>query len=133
MAKVSDLIPELQGRFPIRVDLDSLTKEDFERILTQPKNALTKQYRALLETEGLDVEFTEDALARIAEIAQLVNENRENIGARRLHSVVENLLDEVFFEADGSQEESKLVIDSDYVSEHLQKEETDNNMQKYIL
>lgn len=133
VAKVSDLIPELQGRFPIRVELDSLTKSDFERILTQPRNALTKQYRALLGTEGLDIEFTEDALARIAEIAQLVNENTENIGARRLHSVVENLLEEVFFETDGTQDGGKLVIDADYVSAHLQKEETEHNMQKYIL
>ncbi|MBD5560864.1 MAG: ATP-dependent protease ATPase subunit HslU [Clostridia bacterium] len=133
VAKVSDLIPELQGRFPIRVELDSLSKADFERILTQPKNALTKQYRALLSTEGLEIEFTEDALGRIAEIAQLVNENTENIGARRLHSVVENLLEEVFFEADGTQEQDRLVIDAEYVSRHLQKEETEHNMQKYIL
>lgn len=133
VAKVSDLIPELQGRFPIRVELDPLTKADFERILTQPKNALTKQYRALLGTEGLEVEFTEDALERIAEIAHLVNENTENIGARRLYSVVENLLEDAFFETDGTQEQNRLVIDAAYVSEHLQKEETANNMQKYIL
>ena len=133
VAKVSDLIPELQGRFPIRVELDSLTRKDFERILTQPKNAITKQYKALLETEGLTIEFTDDALARIAEIAQIVNENTENIGARRLHSVVENLLDEVFFETDGSQEDTHLVIDREYVNAHLKKEETENNMQKYIL
>lgn len=133
VAKVSDLIPELQGRFPIRVELDSLTKSDFERILAQPKNALTKQYRALLETEGMEIEFTEGALSRIAEIAQLVNENTENIGARRLHSVVENLLEDLFFETDGSQEQTQLTIDEEYVSEHLQKEETEHNMQKYIL
>lgn len=133
VAKVSDLIPELQGRFPIRVELDPLTRRDFERILTQPKNAITKQYRALLETEGLTIEFTEEALGRIAEIAQIVNENTENIGARRLHSVVENLLDEVFFETDGSQEAGTLVIDEEYVNTHLKKEETENNMQKYIL
>lgn len=133
VAKVSDLIPELQGRFPIRVELDSLTKKDFERILTQPKNAITKQYQALLETEGLTITFTEEALSQIAEIAQIVNENTENIGARRLHSIVENLLDDVFFETDGSQEMTQLVIDEAYVKEHLKKEETENNMQKYIL
>lgn len=133
VAKVSDLIPELQGRFPIRVELEPLTKKDFERILTQPKNALTKQYHALLGTEGLDIEFTEPALTKIAEIAQIVNESSENIGARRLHTILENLLEEVFYETDGSQPATKLVIDEEYVSEHLKKEEQSFNKQKYIL
>lgn len=132
LAKVSDLIPELQGRFPIRVELENLTSEDFEKILTQPKNALTKQYRSLLETEGVHIEFTTEALTRIAEIAQMVNESTENIGARRLHTIVENLLEDVFFEADGTQDYSSVLIDKDYVDKHL-NEERGQNMQKYVL
>lgn len=132
VAKVSDLIPELQGRFPIQVELESLTRADFEKILSQPKNALTKQYRALLETENVQVEFTEDALKKIAEIAQIVNESTENIGARRLHTIMENLLEDVFFEADGSQPYQEVLIDEDYVTNHLQ-EQREQNMQKFVL
>lgn len=132
VAKMSDLIPELQGRFPIHVELENLTREDFEKILTQPKNALTKQYHALLETEKVSVEFTEGALKKIAEIAQLVNESTENIGARRLHTILENLLEDVFFEADGTQEYHEVLVDEEYVTQHL-REEQGQNMQKYVL
>jgi ATP-dependent HslUV protease ATP-binding subunit HslU len=99
VSKPSDLIPELQGRFPIRVELEALGREDFVRILTEPKNALIKQYIALLSTEGLTVRFTDGAVGRIADFATLVNERTENIGARRLHTVMEKLLDEVSFNA----------------------------------
>lgn len=132
VSKITDLIPELQGRFPIRVELENLTHKDFEKILTQPKNALTKQYRALLETEGVKIEFTPEALKKIAEIAQIVNESTENIGARRLHTIVENLLEDVFYEADGTQDYSELLIDEEYVSAHL-REEHEQNMHKFIL
>lgn len=132
VSKMSDLIPELQGRFPIHVELENLTREDFEKILTQPKNALTKQYRALLETEGVHIEFTDEALRKIAEIAQLVNESTENIGARRLHTILENLLEDVFYEADGTQQYSDVLIDEAYVEQHL-REEQSQNMQKYVL
>ena len=97
--KPSDLIPELQGRFPIRVELDSLTKEDFVRILTEPTNALMKQYIEMLATEEVTIEFTEDAIAEIAEVAAMVNENTENIGARRLYTIMETLLEEISFDA----------------------------------
>src|SRR5690606_34495387 len=95
VSKPSDLIPELQGRFPIRVELDALTVEDFKRILTEPKNSLVKQYKALLETEGITIEFTDDAIQTIAEYADRVNRQTENIGARRLHTIMEKVLDEI--------------------------------------
>ena len=106
VSKPSDLIPELQGRFPIRVELEPLGREDFVRILTEPKNALIKQYTALLSTEGLTLQFTDGAIGRIADFATLVNERTENIGARRLHTVMEKLLDEVSFEAPDMAERS---------------------------
>src|SRR5690606_41397889 len=99
LAKPSDLIPELQGRLPIRVELEALTPQDFERIRTEPSASLTVQYKALIKTEGLDVEFTPDAVKRLAEIAFEVNESTENIGARRLHTILERLLEQVSFEA----------------------------------
>src|SRR5690606_17421026 len=99
IAKPADLIPELQGRFPIRVELSDLTLDDFVKILTEPKNALTKQYTALLETEGIRVDFTEDAIRELASIAADVNRNTENIGARRLHTILEKLLEDLSFEA----------------------------------
>ena len=98
VSKPSDLIPELQGRFPIRVELDSLTVEDFKRILTEPKNALIKQYQAMMETEGVTIEFTDDAIDAIANFAARVNEQTENIGARRLQTIMEKLLEEISFE-----------------------------------
>jgi len=132
VSKPSDLIPELQGRFPIRVELDSLTRGDFVRILTEPKNALIKQYLALLETEGIALVFTEDAIAEIAEIASLVNQRMENIGARRLHTIMERLLDEISFEAP-DRSEKKVVVDARYVREKLAEIIKDEDLSKYIL
>ncbi|MEG1524027.1 MAG: ATP-dependent protease ATPase subunit HslU [Clostridia bacterium] len=132
-AKVSDLIPELQGRFPIRVKLDDLTQEDFEKILTQPQNAVTKQYTALLSSDKVKLSFTADALGEIARFAFLANENTENIGARRLHTVMENLLDDISFNANGEHPEIDLVIDARYVDEHLKDEFREEDIHKYIL
>ena len=132
VSKPSDLIPELQGRFPIRVELDSLTRGDFVRILTEPKNALIKQYLALLETEGISLSFTEDAIAEIAEIASLVNQRMENIGARRLHTIMERLLDEISFEAP-DRSEKRVVVDAGYVREKLAEIIKDEDLSKYIL
>ena len=129
-AKPSDLIPELQGRLPIRVELSALTAEDFRRILSEPDASLTSQYKALLATEGIDIEFTPDALTQIAEISCAVNENTENIGARRLHTVMERLLDEVSFQAS---EGKSAVIDAAYVSEHLADIAQDQDLSRYIL
>ena len=130
-AKPSDLIPELQGRLPIRVELAALTAEDFRRILSEPDASLTEQYKALLDTEGVTIDFEEDALVRIAEIACEVNEHTENIGARRLHTVMERLLDEVSFEAgDGK---GSTVIDAAYVDEHLADIARDQDLSRYIL
>jgi ATP-dependent HslUV protease ATP-binding subunit HslU len=132
VAKPSDLIPELQGRFPIRVELKSLTTEDFVRILTEPDASLTAQYQALLATEEVDVEFTDDGVRRIAEVAYLVNENTENIGARRLHTVMERLLETVSFEA-SDRSGSHVLIDADYVDEHLAELSKDEDLSRYIL
>ena len=132
-AKVSDLIPELQGRFPIRVKLDDLSQEDFEKILTQPENAVTKQYTALLSADKVRLSFTPDALKEIAKFAFLANENTENIGARRLHTVMENLLDDISFNANGQHPEIELNIDADYVDEHLGQEFHEDDLHKYIL
>ena len=132
-AKVSDLIPELQGRFPIRVKLDDLTQEDFEKILTQPENAVTKQYTALLSADKVKLNFMPDALREIAKFAYLANENTENIGARRLHTVMENLLDDISFNANGQHPEIELNIDADYVDEHLGEEFHEDDLHKYIL
>jgi ATP-dependent HslUV protease ATP-binding subunit HslU len=132
MSKPADLIPELQGRFPIRVELDSLTVEDFVRILTEPDASLTAQYRALLSTERLALEFTSDGVRRIAEIAHQVNERTENIGARRLHTVMERLLESVSFEA-SERGESALRVDAHYVDEHLGSLAQDEDLSRYIL
>ena len=130
-AKPSDLIPELQGRLPIRVELAALTPEDFRRILSEPDASLTEQYKALLATEGVNIEFEEHALTRIAEIACEVNEHTENIGARRLHTVMERLLDEVSFDAgDGK---GSTVVDAAYVDEHLADIARDQDLSRYIL
>ena len=132
VSKPSDLIPELQGRFPIRVELDSLGKGDLVRILTEPENALIKQYRALLETESVKVKFTEDGIAEIAEMAALINERTENIGARRLYTMMEKLLDEVSFDApDLSQKD--IVIDVQYVQKRLKDFVQDEDLSRYIL
>ena len=133
VAKISDLIPELQGRFPIVVELDSLTKKEFLKILTQPKNAITKQQEALLAVDGVKLVFKDDALELIAEIAQVVNETKENIGARRLHTILENLLDDISYNAGGISPEVEVVIDAAYVKEHLKDETQYTNFDKFIL
>lgn len=132
-AKVTDLIPELQGRFPIRVKLDDLSQADFKAILTQPENAVTKQYAALLSADNVRLSFTDEALDEIAKYAYLANENQENIGARRLHTVLENLLDDISFNANGQHPVIDLAIDAAYVSERLHHEFTDEDIHKYIL
>jgi len=132
LAKPSDLIPELQGRFPIRVELGALSKNDFVRILTEPKAALTKQYEALLATEGVKIEFTGEAVDRLAEIAFQVNERQENIGARRLHTVLERLLDTLSYEAPDRDGDS-IAIDAAYVNKHLGELVQDPDLSRYIL
>ncbi len=132
MSKPSDLIPELQGRFPIRVELDSLQVEDFVRILTEPDAALTAQYQALLRTEGVELSFAPDGVRRIAEIAWQVNERTENIGARRLHTVMERLLDSLSFEA-SEQPGTQLCVDAAYVDQHLGSVYQDEDLSRYIL
>jgi len=132
ISKPSDLIPELQGRFPLRVELEPLTKEDFVRILTEPKNALIRQYVAMLATEGVDLAFRPDAVEEIAAIAVLANDRTENIGARRLFTVMERLLDAVSFEAP-ELKEKKVVIDAAYVKQHLADVIKDEDLSRYIL
>ncbi len=132
LAKPSDLIPELQGRLPIRVELDALGVEDFVRILTEPDASLTEQYQALLATEGLELEFTDDGIRRIAEVAWEVNERTENIGARRLHTVMERLLEEVSFEAP-DRAGRKVVVDAAYVERQLAGLAADEDLSRYIL
>jgi ATP-dependent HslUV protease ATP-binding subunit HslU len=131
-SKPSDLLPELQGRFPIRVELDPLTKKDFVRILTEPQNALITQYKALLDTEGITLNFTESAIAQIAEMAYEANESMENIGARRLHTVMEALLDDISFNASDTQDK-EITIDKDYVRKRLSEILEDINLSRYIL
>ncbi len=132
VSKPSDLIPELQGRFPIRVELKSLTVEDFVKILTEPKSSLTKQYMALLETEGLKLEFTTDALEEIAFFAARVNESTENIGARRLHTIMERVLDKISFDAP-EMKEKEVKIDREYVGNMLADIVKDHDLSRYIL
>ncbi|WP_162047359.1 HslU--HslV peptidase ATPase subunit [Vibrio taketomensis] len=132
VAKPSDLIPELQGRLPIRVELEALSSHDFKRILTEPKASLTEQYIALMKTEEVDVEFTEDGIVQIAEAAWTVNETTENIGARRLHTVMERLMDEISFEAT-DKPGSKLVIDAAYVKARLGEFVEDEDLSRFIL
>ncbi|MSO23681.1 MAG: ATP-dependent protease ATPase subunit HslU [Acidobacteria bacterium] len=132
VSKPSDLIPELQGRFPIRVELESLTIEDFVRILREPKNALVKQYVGLMETEGIKLSFTDDAVLEIAKFAALVNERTENIGARRLHTIMERLLDEISFEGPDLKEKTQS-IDAAYVKQMLEAIVKDQDLSRYIL
>lgn len=132
MAKPSDLVPELQGRLPIRVELDALTVEDFVRILTEPRASLTEQYRALMATEGVTVEFTEDGIHKLAEAAWQVNETTENIGARRLHTVMERLMEDVSYEA-SDHDGQTIVIDADYVQSHLGSLVEDEDLSRFIL
>jgi len=132
VSKPSDLIPELQGRFPIRVELENLGEEEFIRILSEPRNALIRQYTALLETEGIDLVFEDDAIAEIARTAALVNERTENIGARRLHTVMEKLLEDISFDAP-EMAEGRLTIDASYVREKLSGIVQDEDLSRYIL
>lgn len=132
VAKPSDLIPEFQGRFPIRVELEPLGEDDFIRILTEPENALLKQYEALLETESVDVEYTEDGVREIASIATIVNERMENIGARRLHTVMERVFDEISYDAPDMRDK-KIVIDREYVRQRLADIVRDEDLSRYIL
>jgi ATP-dependent HslUV protease ATP-binding subunit HslU len=130
--KPSELMPELQGRFPIRVELDDLTKADFVRILTEPKNSLTQQYRALLQTEGVELEFSDDAVEELAAFAFRVNQTSQNIGARRLYTILETVLDEVSFEA-ADMGQGRIEINSAYVKQRLQAIADDEDLSKYIL
>ena len=131
-SKPSDLVPELQGRFPIRVELKSLGTSDFVRILTEPKNALVLQYESLLRTEGIELVFEDDAISAIAEIATEVNARTENIGARRLHTVLERLLDEILFDAP-DRPEKQIIIDAKYVYHKLEDIKDDVDLSRYIL
>ncbi|CAI8727414.1 ATP-dependent HslUV protease ATP-binding subunit HslU [Pseudomonas sp. JAI111] len=136
LSKPSDLVPELQGRLPIRVELKALTPEDFERILSEPHASLTEQYCALLKTEGLSIEFQPDGIKRIAEIAWQVNEKTENIGARRLHTLLERLLEEVSFSAGdlaSAHDDKVIMIDADYVNSHLGELAQNEDLSRYIL
>ncbi len=132
VSRMQDLIPELQGRFPIRVELDNLSEEDFVKILTEPDNAVLKQYKELLNVDGVELNFTDEAIKEIAKAAFLENETSENLGARRLHSVLESLLQEILYEADDNVKK-KIEIDEKYVSEHLSKTLKGSNLKKYIL
>jgi ATP-dependent HslUV protease ATP-binding subunit HslU len=132
VSKIQDLIPELQGRFPVRVELDSLTRADFVRILTEPKNALTRQYQALLATEGIQLTFTEDALAAMAEYAAEANDRAENIGARRLHTILEALLEDLCFRA-SELTEKEIVFDAARVRATLAPILANDDLSKYIL
>ncbi|MBQ4448259.1 MAG: ATP-dependent protease ATPase subunit HslU [Clostridia bacterium] len=133
VSKVSDLIPELQGRFPIRVKLDALTVEDYERILTQPENAVTKQYEALLMADNVRLSFDEGAKRAIAEAAFRANETSENIGARRLHTIIENLLEDISYNATGEHPLIDVVINKDYVESHLKLASSSEDLNKYIV
>ncbi|MCL5878627.1 MAG: ATP-dependent protease ATPase subunit HslU, partial [Deltaproteobacteria bacterium] len=132
VSKPSDLIPELQGRFPIRVELEPLTKDDFIRILTEPDNALTKQYIEMMKTENVELVYTKDAIEKIAEIASISNDRLENIGARRLHTVMERLLEDISFDT-SKYKDSKFVIDEKYVGEKLNPILKNEDLSKYIL
>ncbi len=132
VVKPSDLIPELQGRFPIRVELEPLTREDLVRILKEPRSSLVRQYTALLATEGVDIQFRDEAIEEVARIAAEVNERMENIGARRLHTVMERLLDELSFDADGLRGQ-RIVVDAAYVKTRLEGIATDEDLSRYIL
>ena len=132
MAKPSDLIPELQGRFPIRVELTSLTQDDFKRILTEPQNALIKQYKALMGTEGIDLEFTDEAIDRLAKLACDVNNQNENIGARRLHTILEKLLEDLSFDAP-DMDDDKVIVDEAYVDKALSEIVVNQDVSQFIL
>ena len=132
VSKPSDLIPELQGRFPIRVELETLTQADFERILVEPENAMTRQYTALLATEGVDLTFSSDGVTEMAAIAVQVNESTENIGARRLHTILEKVLEELSFVAP-ELEGGEVVVNAAFVRERLKDVVEDKDLSRYIL
>ena len=132
LAKPSDLLPELQGRLPIRVELDALNSEDFKRILKEPDNSLIKQYKALLKTENVELNFTDDGIDLIASIASEVNNTVENIGARRLHTIIERILDEISFIASDKSGET-VTVDSDYIKKHIGELVKDTDLSKFIL
>ncbi len=133
ISSVSDLIPELQGRFPIRVDLTSLSFEDFVKIFTEPENAVTRQYAAMLSVENINLTFTQDAIEEMSRIAVIENETGEDIGARRLHTIMESLLEDISFNADGNNPSIDVTVDKSYVDEHLAKEISAYDLKKYIL
>ena len=135
MSKIDDLIPELQGRFPIRVELDSLSKDDFYKILTQPDNAITKQYQELLAVDNVELKFEKDALMLVAELAENENESNENLGARRLHSIMEQLLEDVLFNAGSkkSKEKEIIVIDKVFVEKNMKQMIKKFDLHKYVL
>ena len=133
VAKPSDLIPELQGRFPIRVELNSLSEEDFYSILSEPKNALTKQYEAMLGAEGITISYTDEAIRELARIAAEVNLQVENIGARRLHTVMSSLFDELLFAVPDDIKEGEITIDKNYVVQQLETLVKDKDLSQYIL
>ncbi|MEI6101252.1 MAG: AAA family ATPase, partial [Eubacteriales bacterium] len=133
VSKISDLIPELQGRFPIKVELESLNREDFKKILCQPENAITKQYAALLSVDGVNLTFQDEALDRIADMAFIMNETNENIGARRLHTIMENLLYDISYHAGEVTPAVDVLVDARYVDEHLKRDEKYTNLSKFIL
>ena len=133
ISKVQDLIPELQGRFPIKVELSSLSKEDFVNILTMPQNAITLQYKTLLLVDNIDLKFTSDAIEEIASVAEEMNASSEDIGARRLHTVMENLLEDISFNAGGNIPLTTVTVDKKYVQEHLQSVENNQSLKKFIL
>jgi ATP-dependent HslUV protease ATP-binding subunit HslU len=133
VAKPSDLIPELQGRFPIRVELGSLSEEDFYQILTVPRNALLKQYQALLQSEGVSITFTDEAVRAVAQTAAKVNEEVENIGARRLHTVLTTLLEQILFDVPEARTEDSIEITAEYVSERLDAVVLNRDLSQYIL
>ena len=132
LAKPSDLLPELQGRLPIRVELDALNSEDFKRILKEPDNSLIKQYKELLKTENVNLVFTDDGIDMLAKISAEVNSSVENIGARRLHTIIEKVLDEISFTASDKSGE-KIIIDSDYINKNIGELVKDTDLSKFIL
>ena len=133
VSNIEDMIPELQGRFPIRVDLDTLSKEDFKRILAEPKNSVTFQYASLLKVDNINIEFTDDALDEMAEMAFNENETSENIGARRLHTIMESLLEDISFNASGDHPMLEVKIDKNYVQNAFKESKKKFDLKKYIL
>ena len=133
ISSVHDLIPELQGRFPINVTLKSLSYEDFIRILTVPENSITKQYKQLLAVDNIDLSFTDDAIAAISQYAVMENQQGEDIGARRLHTIMESLLEDLSFNADGTHPMTTVVVDKQYVDEHLSSQAKQYDLKKYII